>query len=159
MTTEWQEKVVLGRTKSGDLRSSTVGEGRREFSHSNVVIHAQNNIIAYLINNILYRIHCNLHTKFQMLTLNAILVPVSNQEASIDFCSLHFIILHFLNLNKRWLLFEYVLWYIIWDSTVKGSTANPSLYVILLLLITVGNLKLGEWVGLQWHNIKRTVWK
>jgi len=101
MTTEWQEKVVLGRTKSGDLRSSTVGEGRREFSHSNVVIHAQNNIIAYLINNILYRIHCNLHTKFQMLTLNAILVPVSNQEASIDFCSLHFIILHFLNLNKR----------------------------------------------------------
>jgi len=35
-----------------------------------------------------------------MLTLNDILVPVSNQEASKDFCSLHFIVLHFSNLNK-----------------------------------------------------------
>jgi hypothetical protein len=101
VTTEWQEKVVLGRTKPGDFRSGTVGEGRREFSRSNVVIHEQNSIMAHLINDILYRIHCNLHTKFQMLTLNDILVPVSNQEASIDFCSLHFIVLHFSNLNKR----------------------------------------------------------
>lgn len=77
------------------------------------------------------------------LTLNDILVPVCNQEASIDFCSLHFIVLHFSSLNNRWLLFEYVLWYIIWDSTLKASTATPSLYVILLLLVIVGNLKLG----------------
>jgi hypothetical protein len=52
-----------------------------------------------------------------------------------------------------------VLWYIIWDSTLQGITATPSLYVILLLLIIVGNFKLGGWVGLQWHNIQGTVWK
>ena len=76
MTTEWQEKVVLGRTKSGDLRRGTVREGRRECSHSKLVTHAQNSIMAHLINSILYRNHCNLHTKFQMLTHNDILVPV-----------------------------------------------------------------------------------
>ena len=37
---------------------------------------------------------------------------------------------------------------------MKGSTATPSLYVVLLLLIVVGNLNLREWVGLQWHNIQ-----
>jgi hypothetical protein len=109
MTTEWQEKIAFGRTKPGDLRRGTVGRGRRECLHSKVVTHAQNSIVAHLINNILYRIHCNLHTKFQMLTLNDILVSVSNQEASINFFSLHFIVLHFSNLNKRLLLFEYVL--------------------------------------------------
>jgi hypothetical protein len=95
VTTEWQEKVVLGRTKPGDVRRGTVGEGRRECSPSKVVTHAQNSIMAHLISSILYRIHFNLHTKFHMLTLNDILVPVSNQEASIEFYSLHFIVLYF----------------------------------------------------------------
>jgi hypothetical protein len=85
MTTEWQERVVFGRAKPGDLRRGTVREGRRECSRSEMVTHAQNSIMAHLINSILCRIHCNLHTKFQMLTLNDISVPVSNQEASIDF--------------------------------------------------------------------------